>query len=296
MKCSLVMSTYNGMKYIEAQLESIKNQTRAPDEVLIVDDCSQDGTFQFLLAYIKRENLNWKVEQNPKNLGWQASFMNAIDKAEGEIIFLSDQDDVCSLVKMEKMLSLLEQHSNANIVMCECKKFYTDTPDIDDPKTISNQWHWLKPSKNNACITYPGCSYCFRKSFFEKIKRSWFEKVPHDQLLYMAGWMSESIIVCDEVLHYFRRHEGCASEVKTIYDRNQRLEMIKRELKILDNLSTDVSLIVNPFVSEYRKWIQLRIKLVQNREISSGIKLVSYFPFYPNSYKSWGVDMLSLIK
>ena len=48
---SLVMTTYNGLKYISEQLESIKNQTVLPDEVLIYDDRSTDGTYEYVQEY-----------------------------------------------------------------------------------------------------------------------------------------------------------------------------------------------------------------------------------------------------
>ena len=51
---SLVMTTYNGLKYISEQLESIKNQTVLPDEVLIYDDRSTDGTYEYVQEYIEK--------------------------------------------------------------------------------------------------------------------------------------------------------------------------------------------------------------------------------------------------
>ena len=49
MKLSIVLSTYNGKAYITEQLDSILNQTRKADEVLIFDDCSTDNTQQIEL-------------------------------------------------------------------------------------------------------------------------------------------------------------------------------------------------------------------------------------------------------
>lgn len=75
MKISIVLSTYNGSQYIEEQLDSLRNQTYTADEVLISDDCSQDNTVQIIETYIKKyELLNWKLEVNEKNCGWQKKF------------------------------------------------------------------------------------------------------------------------------------------------------------------------------------------------------------------------------
>ena len=52
MKISVVMTTYNGEKYIKEQLTSLKNQTRVPDEVLIFDDCSTDNTVTIVRNFL----------------------------------------------------------------------------------------------------------------------------------------------------------------------------------------------------------------------------------------------------
>lgn len=72
---SVVMATYNGEKYIETQLASIRSQTHQPDEVLICDDGSTDATVALVAAFIDRYQLhNWTVEVNPHNLGWKRNF------------------------------------------------------------------------------------------------------------------------------------------------------------------------------------------------------------------------------
>ena len=71
MKISLVMATYNGAKYLNEQLDSIKNQTLKLDEVIIVDDVSTDDTSYLVEKYISNHQLNWMFIKNEKNLGKQ---------------------------------------------------------------------------------------------------------------------------------------------------------------------------------------------------------------------------------
>ena len=69
MKVSVAMATYNGMKYIEKQLDSIRNQYIMPDEVIICDDASTDGTADFINEYIEKYSLfGWKLFKNEENL------------------------------------------------------------------------------------------------------------------------------------------------------------------------------------------------------------------------------------
>ncbi|MBQ7733225.1 MAG: glycosyltransferase [Synergistaceae bacterium] len=77
-KVSVIMASFNGIKYIGEQLDSIRTQSRTPDEVIICDDCSSDGTFEFCKDYISRYNLSgWRVFQNEKNLGFAKNFRYA---------------------------------------------------------------------------------------------------------------------------------------------------------------------------------------------------------------------------
>ena len=74
-KISVVMATYNGQKYVLEQMESLRNQTMCIDEVIIMDDCSEDQTSQIINHYIKQYNLiSWKLIQNNTNQGWKKNF------------------------------------------------------------------------------------------------------------------------------------------------------------------------------------------------------------------------------
>lgn len=67
MRISVVLSSYNGEQDIIEQLQSINEQTRQPDEVLICDDCSTDGTADLVQNYIEKKRLkNWKLIVNKK--------------------------------------------------------------------------------------------------------------------------------------------------------------------------------------------------------------------------------------
>ena len=95
-RTSVAMATYNGAEYVVEQLESIRTQSMPVDEVIIHDDRSTDDTVAIVEKYIREHGLerNWKVSQNPKNLGYAANFIGAVKETEGEYIFFCDQDDI----------------------------------------------------------------------------------------------------------------------------------------------------------------------------------------------------------
>jgi hypothetical protein len=94
MKISVAMTTHNGASYLREQLDSIFAQTRMPDEVIICDDQSTDETPELLRKYSARAPIPMTVVFNEQRLGSTKNFEQAIRLCSGEIIALSDQDDV----------------------------------------------------------------------------------------------------------------------------------------------------------------------------------------------------------
>ena len=111
MKISVVMATYNGSKFILEQLDSIKRQTKQPDEVIIRDDNSTDNTPEIISDYIIRNKLKWKLVCGDINLGFEKNFVEALKISTGDIIFFSDQDDVWDVDKIEVMFGIMLRHS-----------------------------------------------------------------------------------------------------------------------------------------------------------------------------------------
>ena len=106
MKLSIVLSTYNGEAYITEQLDSILNQTRKADEVLIFDDCSTDNTPQIIKQFISGHNLTtWKFAVNHENKGWKRNFMEGIWSTSGDLVFPCDQDDIWMPQKLERIMN-----------------------------------------------------------------------------------------------------------------------------------------------------------------------------------------------
>ena len=98
---SVAMCTYNGEKYLRQQLDSIAKQTRRPDEMVICDDRSSDGTINIITDFAQNAGfpVNWSI--NDKNLGSTKNFEKAIGLCSGSIIVLSDQDDLWMPDKLE---------------------------------------------------------------------------------------------------------------------------------------------------------------------------------------------------
>jgi len=106
---SVAMCTYNGAPFLAGQLDTLVNQTYKFIEIVVVDDCSTDETFEILTAYAaKHPQLN--IFQNKTNLGFIENFERAVSLCKGELIALCDQDDLWHPQKIELQVNGIEDN------------------------------------------------------------------------------------------------------------------------------------------------------------------------------------------
>lgn len=98
------MATYNGARYLPEQVASILAQLGPGDELVVVDDASRDNTLAVLRA---TSDPRLALHQNAANLGHVRSFERAIALARGEILLLSDQDDLWLPGRVERLREAL---------------------------------------------------------------------------------------------------------------------------------------------------------------------------------------------
>lgn len=107
---SVVMTTFDGAPFVERQLASILAQTVLPNELLVGDDGSSDGTVQRARAALAEAPFAWDVRENPLRLGVTGNLEALMRRATGDVIFLADQDDEWVPEKIGVVLAVLEAH------------------------------------------------------------------------------------------------------------------------------------------------------------------------------------------
>lgn len=117
MRISIAMTTYNGAKYLQAQLDSFQNQTRLPDELVVCDDGSTDDTMQILHDFQKTAPFTVMVERNAVNLGFTKNFEKSLSLCTGDIVFLSDQDDIWFSDKIEQIETVFIHNPEYHLVI-----------------------------------------------------------------------------------------------------------------------------------------------------------------------------------
>ncbi|WP_197062000.1 glycosyltransferase [Sinomonas humi] len=118
---SVCMAAYNGADHIQEQLDSILAELAPGDEVIVVDDGSEDGTREILASV---DDPRVRVVFNEKNLGYVRNFEKALSLSTGDIVMLSDQDDIWIPGRVETLVAGLE-HADAAVGNCE---YFGGTP------------------------------------------------------------------------------------------------------------------------------------------------------------------------
>lgn len=207
MKISIAMATYNGADYIEAQLQSFVDQTRQPDEVIITDDQSSDNTVELIEQFASRAPFEIKVTVNKKNLGYAGNFNAALMNTTGDLVFLSDQDDVWFPEKIKHMLQVAERKLNALVLMNDAA--LTDRSLNEVGLTKIGQIRSAGFSMESFVM---GCCCAIRRELLDICLPIPDGYKAHDNWLVAFGEGLEAKIVEERVLQFYRRHESNESQ------------------------------------------------------------------------------------
>ena len=170
----ILLSTYNGEKYISKQIDSILNQTYTEWRLLVRDDASSDNTTTILNKYQQQNSQKIIIISNNtnQNIGVIKSFETLLKFSNNKYIMFCDQDDIWLPNKIEESLNsiLLLEQSNPNTPIL----IHTDLSIIDENDTITHSSLWqyagIKPNilNNNPkymafCNSVTGCTILMNK-------------------------------------------------------------------------------------------------------------------------------------
>lgn len=304
MKLRVLMSAYNGERYIREQLDSILEQSLCKDpawsiEIIVRDDGSSDTTRDILSEY---EQKNAITVFYGENKGVIASFLTLIQEAsEGaDYVALADQDDFWLPDKLEAAVSMLEaKEDKGNTVLSkrgdrqaagEIPLLYCGACQAVDENLKPLDTAFLKgqkkPDFGNALVENicTGCTAVFNQALAEILRKEIPEfTVMHDWWLYLcAACFGE--VVYDSVPHiYYRQHGDNEVGVRTNY-RSEFLERfrrfrgnryhINRQVQSLQNLYQNHGLAVSAenvelvdLLLSARKHVGARVKMICSKRI-----------------------------
>ncbi|MDF2927789.1 MAG: hypothetical protein K0Q75_27 [Anaerospora sp.] len=306
MRTSIVLATYNGEKYILEQLNSILNQTRVPDEIVICDDRSTDNTRELVSNFIRNNSLNnWKLIVNDINKGFRKNFIDGIYKTTGDVIFFSDQDDIWPSDKVEVMAKAME--SNRDILALAGFRVVVDkegnTPPFTYPYPISGETKKISKiefNERNCSLSRSGCITCFSNELISYIKDLWIDGMSHDFIVWRLACILGGAYEIDYTVLKFRIHTQNTSGVSVDNylgkgEINSRIEGIKFEINWFEKYLNYIKRINITNKSEKTKILQKYIDMLKQREkflstknILYGLKLIKYKSYYSTFSKLIG--------
>jgi glycosyltransferase involved in cell wall biosynthesis len=199
------MASYNSARYIREQVMSILEQLRDEDELVIVDDASSDQTREEIASFNDRR---LRMFVHLKNQGVVESFEEAVRRATGDILFLSDGDDIWAPKKVQRVLQAFNDYPEAKIVATAIR--------IIDEKGRSLGDDFYQKDRNFTPALLPnilrnrfqGSAMAFRASLRDLVlpfpKRKVFL---HDAWIGMCNCVDGGdAVYIDEPLLYYRRH------------------------------------------------------------------------------------------
>lgn len=251
---SIVMPTFNDMKFLNRSIKSVLKQTYENIELLIIDDCSSDGTEEFI-EKLKLNDSRIKYFKNKKNSGAAISRNLGVSYAVGEYIAFIDSDDIWFEDKLSRQIEFMIKNSY-KFSCTFYNKIDAEGKDLNTIITYPSEVDYEKLLKNNcgnSTVIYN--SKELGKIFIEDIKKR------NDYLMWLnVIKKSEKLYCLEEVLSSHRLRPGSISSKK--FDLIQYHWKVYREFEKLN-------LMKSSYLVLYWSAKTLKNKMLQKRKLGS---------------------------
>ncbi len=229
MKISVCMATYNGEKYIKEQLQSILTQLGTDDELIISDDGSSDATCAIIQSFndSRIQLYTDKVFHSPI-----FNFEHALEYVNGDIIVLSDQDDIWEENKIAVIKESFLNIPSDSIAL----RMYNGICIDDTGKKIENDLFSYLHVRNGLVQniiknSFIGCNIAFTKPLLKKVL-PFPRKIPmHDMWLGLNGYLYGDVAFVDTKVFRYRIHQNNYS-----IKRNSIAQQIKWRVNLITSL------------------------------------------------------------
>ncbi len=211
---SIALATYNGERFLRAQLDSLLTQTYPHFELVITDDGSTDTTNAIVCEYMLRDQrIRWQKSKLQR--GFINNFTGAISLCKGEIIFLCDQDDIWYRDKIAKHVA---KYQDSSVVwVCNEVRLINETGEQEGymtdtiPDYYTAKRRWILNYVWGSCIL--GCATSYRALCIRGLLPPDKYAPAHDSWLQLALWPIPPQVIGD-VLQDYRIHDKNTSDFK----------------------------------------------------------------------------------
>lgn len=238
---TVIIPTYNRREWIGECLDSVKAQTYAHVETIVVDDGSTDGTIEWLRNEPRYSFARLHVQ--PQNGGASLARNAGIEMARGELIVFIDSDDALAPNHVERAVGVFETRPQTGLFCCDSTLVGPKSETLFEGRT----WHEIQNSHTGRPIqtgartlkdlfqyshVFPG--FTLPKSVFEKIgsfDQTLFPMDDYDLSLRVAGAGYE-VYYCHEPLCLRREHDGqCSGTANSVRTCLQQIRTLRAALE-----------------------------------------------------------------
>jgi len=287
----VMLSAYNGEKYIKQQIDSILEQKNVSVTLMIRDDGSKDSTPQIITS-VSENDSRVKIEIG-ENKGFRRSFYDMLLSSPDDYDYyaFSDQDDVWQPDKLSRAVEMLEkEHSELKLYASALNVVNQNL----EPMYV-NEFSGIRINYGSALSRQrlAGCTMVFNKELLKLYKK--FRITPemgtlfsHDAAVYYICLACGGSVVFDKKSYInFRRHEGTVTEhgkgffkrVSSVLDifgkhKNRRYNQVKYIEKVYSSYLTEDTAGLSKEIIEYKKSFRNTVRLMKDKRIRCGIRSV----------------------
>lgn len=279
---TVLLSTYNGGKFLCEQLESLFAQTGVRVNILVRDDGSKDNTLDILRKYESQPRFSWYSGQNK---GWAMSFMDLVSKApDSDYYAFCDQDDVWKPCKLSRAIERINETGKENVLYFSN---LTSWRHGMEEGNVKGEFSFNRFTSLVMCQAY-GCTMVFDRVLMMIIKNHMPGYVAaHDYWVYLTASFLSTVIYEKESYILYRQHSsnqiGAQSNAFAVLKR--RLNTLFRPyscfrhdfqaqafLESYDDLLCDEDKSAIALVADYRNSLKNKLALLKDKRICTGIR------------------------
>lgn len=244
-KISIIIPVYNVEKYISECIESLLSQTFKEIEILAIDDCSTDNSYNILKKYAK-EDSRIVLYQNKKNLGVSATRNFGLDKAKGKYISFVDSDDFVDSAFLEELYNNTIKNLEAVVCVRQLRVlgnkknkviFTSGIFDINDKFIKMYSQNRIK----KYIFSHATCDKLYLKSLIDNYKIRFNEEIKlHEDYLFNLEYFKyiRKYVCIEKYLYYYRKINTSATNK---YNYKFFLEQEKKVLSNIEKAYPDIS-------------------------------------------------------
>jgi hypothetical protein len=213
---SVALATFNGERYLAAQLESLAKQTLRPLELIAVDDGSSDHTVEIIRSFAASAPFEVRLTQNSTRLGYRENFMKAAAFCSGDLIAFCDQDDVWH---PDKLVRTQQAFEDPELLLAYHNSELIDEGDAVLGAAFGKRGMTFSPLGTRPWLVVPGHAQVFRRSLLkltplhsESLDPYAIDQpMPHDQWSVFWASVLGKIRYLPDSLTQYRQHAANTS-------------------------------------------------------------------------------------